>query len=53
MDLTASRTVEDAAILLQAIAGYDPQDSTSLNLPIPDYYRKIGLAGTAVACFWI
>ena len=31
------RTVEDAAILLQAIAGYDPQDSTSLNLPIPDY----------------
>lgn len=31
------RTVEDAAILLKAIAGYDPQDSTSLNVEIPDY----------------
>ncbi|MFK0734050.1 MAG: Asp-tRNA(Asn)/Glu-tRNA(Gln) amidotransferase subunit GatA [Gloeotrichia echinulata IR180] len=31
------RTVEDAAILLNAIAGYDPQDSTSLNVEIPDY----------------
>jgi len=31
------RTVEDAAILLGAIAGYDPQDSTSLKVDIPDY----------------
>ncbi len=31
------RTVEDAAILLNAIAGYDPQDSTSLKVEIPDY----------------
>lgn len=31
------RTVEDAAILLGAIAGYDPQDSTSLKVNIPDY----------------
>lgn len=31
------RTVEDAAILLQAIAGYDPQDSTSLKVAIPNY----------------
>jgi aspartyl-tRNA(Asn)/glutamyl-tRNA(Gln) amidotransferase subunit A len=31
------RTVEDAAILLEAIAGYDPQDSTSLNVQIPKY----------------
>jgi aspartyl-tRNA(Asn)/glutamyl-tRNA(Gln) amidotransferase subunit A len=31
------RTVEDAAILLGAIAGYDSQDSTSLKVPIPDY----------------
>ncbi|MFN6538743.1 MAG: Asp-tRNA(Asn)/Glu-tRNA(Gln) amidotransferase subunit GatA [Nostoc sp. EkiNYC01] len=30
-------TVEDAAILLNAIAGYDPQDSTSLKVPIPNY----------------
>ena len=31
------RSVEDAAILLGAIAGYDPQDSTSLQVEIPDY----------------
>jgi aspartyl-tRNA(Asn)/glutamyl-tRNA(Gln) amidotransferase subunit A len=32
-----AHTVEDAAILLNAIAGYDPQDSTSLKVEIPDY----------------
>lgn len=31
------RTVKDTAILLNAIAGYDPKDSTSLNIEIPDY----------------
>lgn len=31
------RTVEDAAILLTAIAGYDPNDATSLKVEIPDY----------------
>ncbi|NET38198.1 MAG: Asp-tRNA(Asn)/Glu-tRNA(Gln) amidotransferase subunit GatA [Cyanothece sp. SIO1E1] len=33
------RTVEDAAILLQAIAGYDAKDSTSLKVSIPDYTK--------------
>ena len=32
-----ARTVEDCAILLQAIAGYDPRDSGSVEQPIPDY----------------
>jgi aspartyl-tRNA(Asn)/glutamyl-tRNA(Gln) amidotransferase subunit A len=32
-----ARTVEDAAILLGVIAGYDAKDSTSLNVEIPDY----------------
>ena len=32
-----TKTVEDAALVLQAIAGHDPQDSTSLNAPVPDY----------------
>ncbi|MDE5075159.1 MAG: Asp-tRNA(Asn)/Glu-tRNA(Gln) amidotransferase subunit GatA [Trichodesmium sp. St5_bin2_1] len=36
-----SRTVKDSAILLQAIAGYDPKDSTSLNVPIPDYTKHL------------
>src|SRR5271165_1731037 len=30
-------TIEDCAILLQAIAGYDPKDPASANRPIPDY----------------
>lgn len=33
-------TVEDTAILLQSIAGYDKKDSTSLNIEIPDYTRS-------------
>ena len=32
-----ARTVEDAALLLQAIAGHDPMDATSLDVEIPDY----------------
>ncbi|WP_017317464.1 Asp-tRNA(Asn)/Glu-tRNA(Gln) amidotransferase subunit GatA [Mastigocladopsis repens] len=36
-----ARTVEDAAILLNAIAGYDPKDSTSLKVEIPDYTANL------------
>ena len=32
-----THTVEDAALVLQAIAGHDPLDSTSLDLPVPNY----------------
>ncbi|HEY9874284.1 MAG TPA: Asp-tRNA(Asn)/Glu-tRNA(Gln) amidotransferase subunit GatA [Candidatus Obscuribacterales bacterium] len=35
------RTVEDTAILLGAIAGYDPKDSTSLDVEIPDYAKLL------------
>ncbi len=31
------RTVEDAALAMNVIAGYDPQDVASANLPVPDY----------------
>ena len=34
-----ARSVEDAAILLGAIAGHDPADSTSLKIEIPDYTK--------------
>ncbi|MBF0284906.1 MAG: Asp-tRNA(Asn)/Glu-tRNA(Gln) amidotransferase subunit GatA [Magnetococcales bacterium] len=30
-------TAEDAALLLQAMAGHDPLDSTSIDAPVPDY----------------
>lgn len=32
-----SRTVEDSAMLLEVIAGHDPKDSTSLDLPVEKY----------------
>jgi aspartyl-tRNA(Asn)/glutamyl-tRNA(Gln) amidotransferase subunit A len=35
------RTVTDAAILLQAIAGYDPRESTSMDTPVPDYIASL------------
>ena len=35
------RTVEDAAILLGAIAGHDPKDATSLDVEIPDYTKAL------------
>ena len=32
-----ARTVEDAAIMLQAMCGHDPKDSTSADVPVPDF----------------
>jgi aspartyl-tRNA(Asn)/glutamyl-tRNA(Gln) amidotransferase subunit A len=32
-----AQTVEDVALLLGAIAGHDPLDSTSVDTPVPDY----------------
>jgi aspartyl-tRNA(Asn)/glutamyl-tRNA(Gln) amidotransferase subunit A len=37
-----TRDVEDAALLLQAMAGHDPRDSTSVALPVPDYAAVLG-----------
>ncbi len=31
------RTVDDLAVLLGVIAGHDPRDSTSMDIPVPDY----------------
>jgi aspartyl-tRNA(Asn)/glutamyl-tRNA(Gln) amidotransferase subunit A len=38
-----TRTVEDCAMVLQAIAGHDPNDSTSIDAPVPNY--SAGLTG--------
>jgi aspartyl-tRNA(Asn)/glutamyl-tRNA(Gln) amidotransferase subunit A len=32
-----ARTAEDCALMLQAMAGFDPRDSTCLDRPVPDY----------------
>jgi aspartyl-tRNA(Asn)/glutamyl-tRNA(Gln) amidotransferase subunit A len=37
------KDVADCALLLQAIAGYDPQDSTSAPVPVPDYSQALQL----------
>ncbi len=37
-----AKTVKDSAILLQSMAGYDAKDSTSLNLPVPDWVSACG-----------
>lgn len=37
-----TKTVKDSAILLNIISGYDPYDSTSANLPVPDYTSVLG-----------
>jgi aspartyl-tRNA(Asn)/glutamyl-tRNA(Gln) amidotransferase subunit A len=37
-----ARTVEDCAILLGSMAGHDPKDSTSANVPVPDFAAACG-----------
>jgi aspartyl-tRNA(Asn)/glutamyl-tRNA(Gln) amidotransferase subunit A len=37
-----ARTVRDAAILLTSMAGHDPKDTTSVDLPVPDYETAVG-----------
>ncbi|HTJ03689.1 MAG TPA: Asp-tRNA(Asn)/Glu-tRNA(Gln) amidotransferase subunit GatA [Methylovirgula sp.] len=37
-----ARDVRDAAILMRSMAGFDPKDSTSVDLPVPDYEASIG-----------
>jgi aspartyl-tRNA(Asn)/glutamyl-tRNA(Gln) amidotransferase subunit A len=36
------RSVADAALLLQAIAGYDPKDPLTSRAPVPDFSRGLG-----------
>jgi aspartyl-tRNA(Asn)/glutamyl-tRNA(Gln) amidotransferase subunit A len=37
-----ARSAHDAAVLLQAMAGFDEKDSTSVDLPVPDYTAGLG-----------
>ena len=49
-----TRSVEDAARMLQAMAGHDPNDSTSLEAPVPPYptLRRQDLAGATIGVDW-
>jgi aspartyl-tRNA(Asn)/glutamyl-tRNA(Gln) amidotransferase subunit A len=37
------KTVKDVALLLQCMAGRDPLDSSSAEVPVPDYLEQVGL----------
>jgi aspartyl-tRNA(Asn)/glutamyl-tRNA(Gln) amidotransferase subunit A len=37
-----THSAEDAAIMLQTMAGFDAKDSTSVDLPVPDYMAGLG-----------
>ncbi|MGB5211379.1 MAG: Asp-tRNA(Asn)/Glu-tRNA(Gln) amidotransferase subunit GatA [Gammaproteobacteria bacterium] len=39
---TLTRTAEDAALMLAAMAGHDARDSTSVDEPVPDYLAGLG-----------
>src|SRR5580658_7759739 len=45
-----TRTVEDCAIMMEALAGYDPQDPASADVPVPDYRSALAtrLAGLKI-----
>ena len=45
-----ARSAEDAAVLLNAIAGFDPRDSTSVDAPVPDYTATLddGIEGLRI-----
>ncbi|HVT51782.1 MAG TPA: amidase, partial [Dongiaceae bacterium] len=44
------RSVEDCAIMLTAMAGHDPKDSTSVDIPVPDFRKAVegGVKGLRV-----
>jgi aspartyl-tRNA(Asn)/glutamyl-tRNA(Gln) amidotransferase subunit A len=42
------RTVEDCALMLGVIAGHDAQDPASMDVPVPDYSRALGIQTSAL-----
>ena len=43
-----ARTVTDTALLLQVIAGYDAQETTSVQMNVPDYSKALGAKGSSL-----
>jgi aspartyl-tRNA(Asn)/glutamyl-tRNA(Gln) amidotransferase subunit A len=46
------QSVEDVALLLEAIAGHDPHDSTSLNVPVPPYSQTVNQPLSGLRIGW-
>jgi aspartyl-tRNA(Asn)/glutamyl-tRNA(Gln) amidotransferase subunit A len=47
------RSVEDVALLLEAIAGHDPRDTTSLNVPVPPYSQTVNKPLSNLRVGWV
>lgn len=47
------QSVEDAALLLESIAGHDPRDSTSLNVPVPPYTQTVNQPLKGLRIGWV
>ncbi len=43
-----TRTAKDTALMLQVIAGYDAQDTASIDVPVPDYAATIAAATSSL-----
>ena len=46
-------SVEDVALLLEAIAGHDPRDTTSLNVPVPAYSQSVNKPLANLRIGWV
>jgi aspartyl-tRNA(Asn)/glutamyl-tRNA(Gln) amidotransferase subunit A len=46
-------SVEDVALLLETIAGHDPRDSTSLNVPVPPYSQSVNKPLANLRIGWV
>jgi aspartyl-tRNA(Asn)/glutamyl-tRNA(Gln) amidotransferase subunit A len=47
------RTVGDAALLLETIAGHDPRDASSLDVPVPAYSRSVNEPLKGLRIGWV
>jgi aspartyl-tRNA(Asn)/glutamyl-tRNA(Gln) amidotransferase subunit A len=48
-----AQTVEDLALLMEAIAGHDPLDSTSLDVPVPAYSQTVNEPLKGLRIGWV
>jgi aspartyl-tRNA(Asn)/glutamyl-tRNA(Gln) amidotransferase subunit A len=46
-------SVEDLALVLETIAGHDPRDSTSLNVPVPAYTQTVNQPLNGLRIGWV
>lgn len=46
-------SVEDVALLLETIAGHDPRDATSLNVPAPRYRQSVNVPLAGLRVGWV